>query len=110
MRFLRFALVAALSQPLAAQTRELSASEQVAHVLSRLTFGARFGDLERMTAMGVDKWIAQQLVPESLSDSAAVRASAFLAPWSLSIADLATLNQVPVAITSPSFSARTEKC
>ena len=32
----------------------LSERERVAHVLSRLTFGARSGDAERVTAMGVD--------------------------------------------------------
>src|SRR6267142_1164229 len=46
--------------------RELAEARQVAHVLSRLTFGARPGDFERVKAMGVDAFIAQQLDPDSL--------------------------------------------
>lgn len=48
--------------------RELSADEQVAHVLSRLTFGARPGDAEKVAEMGVDAWIEKQLHPESIGD------------------------------------------
>ena len=59
--------------------RELNSDEQVAQALSRLTFGARSGDAERVKAMGVDKWIDAQLHPERLSDSAT---DAFLARYS----------------------------
>lgn len=50
-------------------TREQTTDEQVAHVLSRLTFGARPGDVARIRAMGVDAFIAQQLHPERISDA-----------------------------------------
>lgn len=40
------------------------------HALNRLTFGARPGDLERITTMGLDKWIDQQLHPERINDGA----------------------------------------
>jgi uncharacterized protein (DUF1800 family) len=40
------------------------------HALNRLTFGARPGDLERITTMGLDKWIDQQLHPDRINDSA----------------------------------------
>ena len=40
------------------------------HALNRLTFGVRPGDLERITTMGLDKWIDQQLHPERINDSA----------------------------------------
>ena len=49
--------------------REQTADEQVNHVLSRLTFGARPGDAETVRAMGVDKWIDLQLHPERIGDS-----------------------------------------
>jgi uncharacterized protein (DUF1800 family) len=49
--------------------RELLPEEQVEQVLSRLTFGARPGDAERVRAMGVDKWIDLQLHPERIDDS-----------------------------------------
>lgn len=45
---------------------------RVAHVLSRLTFGARPGDIERIKSMGVDAFIAQQLDPDSISDTEAI--------------------------------------
>ncbi len=46
-----------------------SDSLRAAHVLNRLTFGARPGDLETVMAMGVDRWINAQLNPETISDS-----------------------------------------
>jgi len=51
----------------------LTGDQRVAHVLSRLTFGARPGDFERVKAMGVDAFIAQQLDPDSV-DEVAVQA------------------------------------
>lgn len=48
--------------------REQTADEQVQHVLSRLTFGARPGDVARVRQMGVDAFIAQQLHPERIPD------------------------------------------
>jgi uncharacterized protein (DUF1800 family) len=51
-----------------AAVREQTADQQVAHVLSRLTFGARPGDVARVRAMGVDAFIEQQLRPDRLGD------------------------------------------
>ncbi len=57
------------AEPIASnQTRELLPDEQVQQVLSRLTFGARPGDAERLRAMGADKWIDLQLHPERIDD------------------------------------------
>ena len=53
--------------------RELTAREQAAHVLNRLAFGARPGDVDRVVALGVDRWIEQQLRPERLPDPEAER-------------------------------------
>jgi uncharacterized protein (DUF1800 family) len=47
----------------------LNEDEAAAHVLNRLTFGPRPGDLERVKAIGVKKWIDQQLNPEQIDDS-----------------------------------------
>src|SRR5207248_8228747 len=46
--------------------------QRIAHVLSRLTFGARPGDFERVKALGVDAFIAQQLDPDSIDDTGAI--------------------------------------
>lgn len=52
----------------AAGLRTQTADQQAVHALSRLTFGARPGDLDAVHAMGVDRWIDQQLHPERISD------------------------------------------
>jgi uncharacterized protein (DUF1800 family) len=50
----------------------MTADQRVAHVLSRLTFGARPGDLERVKTMGVEAFIEQQLNPDSIDNSAVI--------------------------------------
>jgi len=47
-------------------------------VLSRLTFGPRPGDFARVRAMGVDRWLDEQLHPERITDAAADRVLAGL--------------------------------
>ncbi len=51
-------------------SREQTADQQVHHVLNRLAFGARPGDVEAVRAMGVDAWIDRQLYPERIADAA----------------------------------------
>src|SRR5437016_10003983 len=53
-----------------AKTGKLSEDQRILHVLNRLGFGARPGDVERVKAIGVDKYIEQQLLPEKIDDSA----------------------------------------
>jgi uncharacterized protein (DUF1800 family) len=53
-------------------------AKRVAHVLNRLAFGPRPGEIEQVRAMGVDKWIDLQLHPEKIDDSAL---EARLAPY-----------------------------
>src|SRR5438067_3291893 len=48
----------------------LTEDQRILHVLSRLGFGARPGDVERVKAMGLDKYIELQLNPEKMDDSA----------------------------------------
>ena len=55
-----------------AKGHELSEDQRIAHVLSRLTFGARPGDFERVKAMGTEAFIAQQLDPDSLDAGAVI--------------------------------------
>ena len=49
---------------------KLSEDQRILHVLNRLGFGARPGDVERVKAIGVDNYITQQLYPEKIDDSA----------------------------------------
>jgi uncharacterized protein (DUF1800 family) len=53
------------------KTRALTDDQRIIHVLNRLGFGPRPGDIERVKAMGVEKYINQQLNPEKISDSVA---------------------------------------
>jgi uncharacterized protein (DUF1800 family) len=49
----------------------LTEDQRILHVLNRLGFGARPGDVERVRAMGLDRYIDQQLHPEKINDSVA---------------------------------------
>jgi uncharacterized protein (DUF1800 family) len=51
-------------------TPQMDEQKQAAHALNRLTFGPRPGDVDHVLAIGVDKWIDQQLHPEKIDDSA----------------------------------------
>src|SRR5688572_7521200 len=44
--------------------------QRILHVLNRLGFGARPGDVERVKAVGLDNYINQQLNPEKINDDA----------------------------------------
>ncbi|MGC1453356.1 MAG: DUF1800 domain-containing protein [Candidatus Sulfotelmatobacter sp.] len=43
--------------------------KRAVQALNRLTFGPRPGDIQQVTAMGVDRWIDLQLHPEKIPDS-----------------------------------------
>lgn len=43
--------------------------KQIIHALNRFTFGIRPGDVERVRAMGLDKWFDEQLHPDKINDS-----------------------------------------
>src|SRR5258706_12941553 len=49
--------------------KDLSDDEAILQALNRLGFGPRPGDLERVKQMGLQKWIDQQLHPDSINDS-----------------------------------------
>ncbi|MEO8072193.1 MAG: DUF1800 domain-containing protein [Acidobacteriota bacterium] len=49
----------------------LTEDQKILHVLNRLGFGARPGDVARVKAMGLNKYIEQQLNPFSISDTLA---------------------------------------
>jgi uncharacterized protein (DUF1800 family) len=49
---------------------QMDESKRALHALSRLTFGPRPGDVQRVAAIGVDKWIDEQLHPEHINDAA----------------------------------------
>jgi len=53
------------------KAKPLTENQKILHVLNRLGFGARSGDIEKVKAVGLNKYIEQQLNPSSITDSAA---------------------------------------
>ncbi|HEY2382450.1 MAG TPA: DUF1800 domain-containing protein [Terriglobia bacterium] len=49
--------------------QKLPLDKQAIHVLNRLTFGARPGDVEQVRRLGVEKWIDQQLHPDRIPEN-----------------------------------------
>jgi uncharacterized protein (DUF1800 family) len=76
-----------------APAARVTGDRQILHVLSRLTYGPRPGDLERVRAMGVPAWIDRQLRPQTIDDSATERALAELGTLRMPIAE--ALRQFP---------------
>jgi len=52
-----------------ATAKPLTEEQKIVHVLNRLAFGARPGDIERIKALGLQKYIDQQLDAASINDS-----------------------------------------
>src|SRR6266498_2158107 len=67
---------------------KLSEEQRILHVLNRLGFGARPGDVERVKAMGIENYIAQQLSPEKIDDSASEAKLQNLATLRMTTAEL----------------------
>jgi uncharacterized protein (DUF1800 family) len=51
--------------------KKLSENQKILHVLNRLGFGARPGDVEKVKAIGLQKYIEQQLNPSAIDDPVA---------------------------------------
>ena len=79
MRFLKqiatftliFSIVSSQAVVSFSKTPRLTEEQRIVHVLNRLGFGARPGDVERVKAMGLEKYINQQLAPEKIDDAVA---------------------------------------
>jgi len=54
----------------AASDSSLTQDQRALQALNRLTFGPRPGDVAAVEAMGLNKWIDEQLSPETIDDSA----------------------------------------
>ena len=52
----------------AAAQDHLSETEQIIHVLNRLAYGTRPGDIERVKTIGIPAYIEEQLFPETIPD------------------------------------------
>jgi len=96
--FLAAATLTLYSGTLAAQKKPAAAADTIpakadakiaSHVLNRLGFGARPGDIERVQTMGVAAYIDQQLHPERIDDAELQSRLSEFETLSMSTADLA---------------------
>src|SRR5215813_14000060 len=68
--------------------KPLTEDQKIIHVLSRLGFGVRPGDVERVKQIGLEKYIDQQLNPSSINDSVAENKVKNLDLFSMSTAEV----------------------
>jgi len=68
-----FGLPAPPELPADLRVPDAAAPDLAGHFLNRLTFGARPGDHARVSRIGVDAFVAEQLAPEAIDDSACAR-------------------------------------
>jgi len=100
--------VAGFAAPETPKTK-LTKDQQIAQLLSRLTFGARPGDLERVKQMGIDTYLKQQLKPDTIDDSALDTRLAKLPTLSLATPTIAELYNPPKPKPTPLPSPNVEK-
>src|SRR5215475_1964897 len=105
-------LVFAAAQPGHADGRfdqKLPPDRQVVHILNRLTFGPRPGNVDQVRRIGVDAWIDQQLHPDRLAENAALgdrlRALVTLDLPVWQIAERYPVVPAGLAVMLPSFTA-----
>jgi uncharacterized protein (DUF1800 family) len=95
--FLLLALLLAIGAS-NSQTKDqkLTERQRALHALNRLGFGPRPGDVERVLATGVDKWIEQQLHPERIADPAMTARLAAMPTLALSNREIIEQFYVPL--------------
>src|SRR5262245_24227318 len=72
----------------AGPSSSLTADQRILHVLNRLGYGPRPGDLERVRRMGLEHYVAQQLNPQQVADLATDQALASYRTLAMSTANL----------------------
>ncbi len=85
----------------------LATDARVQQAITRLTFGARPGDVDRISKMGVDAFVRQQLDPDSIDDSALSKRLEKLSTLSLSTPTLAEQYNPPKPTPTPTPAAST---
>ena len=97
--------------------KPLTEDQKILHVLNRLGFGARPGDVEKVKAMGLQKYIDQQIEGVAINDSVAEAKVKNLDVFNMSTAELfakypnpgALLQQLEGVRKSPGKRSKSEK-
>lgn len=79
---------AMFAQKRTAPVRRTTSADAALHVLNRLGYGPRPGDVQRVVALGVPAYVAEQLNPETLDDSDLDRRLTGIPSLNLAQADL----------------------
>src|SRR5881227_4189678 len=79
-------------------TKPLTEDQKILHVLNRLGFGARPGDVEKVKKIGLTKYIDQQLNPASIDDSVADAKVKGLDVFNMSTAEIFAKYPNPAAL------------
>ena len=74
--------------PVRAADTPLTPDQKILHVLDRLGYGPRPGDVQRVKQMGLETYLQQQLHPESIDDSAVAKELAGLTALSMTATNL----------------------
>ena len=82
------AFVSFADTPKVRNKQQLTEEQRIIHVLSRLGFGARPGDVARVKSMGLENYINQQLNPEKINDAVAENKVKELGVLTMSTAEL----------------------
>jgi uncharacterized protein (DUF1800 family) len=88
--------------------KNLSEEQKASHLLERITFGPRPGDVERVTILGWRKYLEEQLNPDSISDKLIEEKLKPLASVHLNSSQLAS-NYVRPAVVQKALEARGKK-
>lgn len=88
----------ALRIPNTDKLSKLAEDQKIYHVLNRLGFGARPGDVEGVKAIGLGKYIEQQLNPESISDATAEAKVKSLEVFNMTTAEVFAKYPNPIAL------------
>ena len=93
----RIALLASLAvvSVVAAKQNLPTDEAAIGHVISRVTFGARPGDVEHVRSIGIERYIDEQLHPERLADAGVDARLADLTTLRLSSRQIAEEYEIP---------------
>ena len=100
-RFLPFVLpltiaVLATAGPAArAKAADPAGDKTIVHVLNRIAFGPRPGDVDQVRAIGIDRYVDQQLHPERVADPAMSARLSGLASIGMSSREIAREYELP---------------
>src|SRR6201991_3366182 len=83
-------LVSFADTPKTAKKQRLNDEQRIIHVLNRLGFGVRPGDVERVKSIGLEQYINQQLNPQKIADTVADNKVKDLTVLDMSTAELYT--------------------